>query len=281
MDPSSYKGGQFLFQGITNAAGSLTDALKHYQDIADQADQADATMGYLHQQVDPVTGKPVIDDKAFQSFQQHNQRQRAHIGGGIFAGMALMQTLQHLGYANRETLARTNLLQAQAAAANQPAAAPSINQVYNPATGRYESVLQHGKSVQRLPGQEGTPGSVQYDANGKAIGFYDANGGYHSYGSQGPDFSALFGGGDQNVPVQPGTNVPSTQGNPSGTPPYLMRQPDAGQAPGGAPQTQVRGGATGQSANDPIPVSSVEDVNVLPRSVRFIKDPNGRVIQLN
>jgi hypothetical protein len=114
VSPSSYRGGDYLFQGITNAAGSLTDALKHYQDIADQADQADATMGYLHQQIDPVTGKPVIDDKAFQSFQQHNQRQRAHIGGGIFAGMKLMETLQHLGYAGRESLAHTNYYQAEA-----------------------------------------------------------------------------------------------------------------------------------------------------------------------
>jgi hypothetical protein len=254
VSPSSYRGGDYLFQGITNAAGSLTDALKHYQDIADQADQADATMGYLHQQIDPVTGKPVIDDKAFQSFQQHNQRQRAHIGGGIFAGMKLMETLQHLGYANRETLARTNLYQAQAAAANAPAAAPAINQVYNPTTGKYESVFTHGKSAQVLHPQAGTPGSVQYDPTGKAVGFYDNNGAYHPYSAQGPDLSSLFG--DQNQPgaapaagtgagggatgPQPTDQAYSTQGDPGNLPPMYRQQPP-GTAAAAPPQGATRG----------------------------------------
>jgi hypothetical protein len=114
VSPSSYRGGDYLFQGITNAANSITGAIKEYQDIANQGTQARALMTYLSQQVDPVTGKPVIDDKAMKDFLHHDSRQQAYIAGGLRAGMATMQALGHYAAANRESLAHTNYYQAEA-----------------------------------------------------------------------------------------------------------------------------------------------------------------------
>lgn len=225
-------------------------------------------MKYLNQTTDPITGKPIIDDKKLQDYQQHSMRQRAFVGGGINAAMQLANSLQHLGYAGRETLARTNLYQAQAVEAGQTAAAPSINQVYNSVTGRYESVLQHGKSAQVLHQQAGTPGSVQYDPTGKAVGFYDNNGGYHAYGGQGGiDLSALFGGGDNQSAAapaagaaggaatgpQPTDQAYSTQGDPGNLPPVYRQQPATAAAPAqgaarGAPQVGQKGVINGQPA---------------------------------
>ena len=122
VSPAAYKGGDYLFQGISNAANSITGAIKDFSDTADRADQSDALMNYLSQQTDPTTGKPVIDPKTLQNYQQHNMRQRAYVAGGLQAGNAFMQALQHYGVANREALARTNLYQGQATKALADAA---------------------------------------------------------------------------------------------------------------------------------------------------------------
>jgi hypothetical protein len=209
-------------------------------------------MQYLSQQQDPTTGKPIIDQKALQAYMNHSQQQRAYVAGGMTAGMSLVQALQHGGYAGRETLARTNLYQAQAEEARQTNTTPAVNQVWDPSAGRYVSVLQHGKSAQVLHQQAGTPGSVQYDPTGKAVGFYDNNGGYHPYAAQGTDLSALFGGAGN--PAQPGATPPpaagagggatttgpqptdqayATQGDPGNLPPIYRQQP-AGQPAAGA-----------------------------------------------
>src|SRR4029077_4464764 len=101
VSPSSYRGGDYLFQGISNAANSITGAIQHFRDTADQAAKADALMQYLSQQSDPVTGKPMIDPKTLQSYQNHSQRQRAYLAGGITAGMSLVPALQHYAMANQ------------------------------------------------------------------------------------------------------------------------------------------------------------------------------------
>ena len=101
VSPSSYRGGDYLFQGISNAANSITGAIQHFGDTADQAAKADALMQYLSQQSDPVTGKPMIDPKTLQSYQNHSQRQRAYLAGGITAGMSLVPALQHYAQANQ------------------------------------------------------------------------------------------------------------------------------------------------------------------------------------
>jgi hypothetical protein len=101
VSPSSYRGGDYLFQGISNAANSITGAIKEYQDMANQGTQARALMTYLSQQVDPVTGKPVIDDKAMKDFLHHDSRQQAYIAGGMRAGMATMQALGHYAAASQ------------------------------------------------------------------------------------------------------------------------------------------------------------------------------------
>jgi hypothetical protein len=99
VSPSSYRGGDYLFQGISNAANSITGAIQHFGDTADQANKADALMQYLSQQTDPVTGKPMIDPKSLQAYQNHSQRQRAYLAGGITAGMSLAQALGHYSQA--------------------------------------------------------------------------------------------------------------------------------------------------------------------------------------
>jgi hypothetical protein len=122
VNASAYRGGDYLFQGITNAAQGITGAIKQYTDLADQTTQSDALMKYLSQQNDPTTGKPIISPGTLQDYQNHSMRQRAFIAGGINAGQQFANTLTHLGYANRETLARTNLYGAQANKANADAA---------------------------------------------------------------------------------------------------------------------------------------------------------------
>jgi hypothetical protein len=78
-------------------------------------------MNYLSQQTDPVTGKPIIDPKALQTYMQHSSRQRAFVAGGVQAGMTLANALQHAGYANQEIQARTGLYNAQTTKALAPA----------------------------------------------------------------------------------------------------------------------------------------------------------------
>lgn len=58
-------------------------------------------MNYLSQQQDPTTGKPIIDPKSLQAYQQHSQRERAYLAGGITAGMSLVPALQHYALANQ------------------------------------------------------------------------------------------------------------------------------------------------------------------------------------
>jgi hypothetical protein len=101
VSPSSYRGGDYLFQGLTNAANSITGAIQHFGDTADQAARADALIHYLSQQTDPVTGKPVIDKKALEDYLHHSTRQRAYVAGGITAGMSLAQALGHYSAATQ------------------------------------------------------------------------------------------------------------------------------------------------------------------------------------
>jgi hypothetical protein len=122
VSPSSYKGGDYLFQGITNAAQGITGAINQYAQIADQTTQSDALMKYLSQQNDPISGKPIIDKQALEDYQNHSMRQRAFVAGGMQAGMHLTDALQKLGYANRESLAHTNYYQAEAQKAQADAA---------------------------------------------------------------------------------------------------------------------------------------------------------------
>jgi hypothetical protein len=114
VSPSSYRGGDYLFQGISQAAQGITGAINQYAQIADQTTQSDALMKYLSQQQDPVSGKPIIDKKALEDYQNHSMRQRAFVAGGMQAGMHLTDALQKLGYANRESLAHTNYYTAEA-----------------------------------------------------------------------------------------------------------------------------------------------------------------------
>jgi hypothetical protein len=102
VSPSSYVGGQLLAQGINTAAQGITGAIQHFSDTADQANKADALMQYLSQQTDPTTGKPMFDQKALQAYQNHSQRQRAYIAGGITAGMSLVPALQHYARVNQQ-----------------------------------------------------------------------------------------------------------------------------------------------------------------------------------
>jgi hypothetical protein len=99
---SDYVGGQLLAQGINAAAQGITGAIQHFSDTADQATRADALMQYLSQQTDPVTGKPIIDPKALQAYQNHSERQRAYIAGGITAGMSFVPALQHYARLNQQ-----------------------------------------------------------------------------------------------------------------------------------------------------------------------------------
>jgi hypothetical protein len=122
VSPAAYRGGDYLFQGITNAAQGITGAIKQYTDLADQTTQSDALMKYLSQQTDPTTGKPIISPGTLQDYQNHSMRQRAFIAGGINAGQQFANTLSHLGYANRETQQRGNYYQAEAAKAYADAA---------------------------------------------------------------------------------------------------------------------------------------------------------------
>jgi hypothetical protein len=114
VSPAAYKGGDYLFQGITNAAQGITGAIKQYTDLADQTTQSDALMKYLSQQNDPTTGKPIISPGTLQDYQNHSMRQRAFIAGGMQAGNSFVQALQHASAANRETLQRGNAYQAAA-----------------------------------------------------------------------------------------------------------------------------------------------------------------------
>jgi hypothetical protein len=215
----------------------------------DKATQSDALMKYLSQQTDPVTGKPVISPQVLQDYQQHNMRQRAFVAGGITAGQAVMQSLQHLGYANRETLAKTNLYQAQAATTAAGGGVPQAGSVN--IGGRKINFIQTPKGgVQVVPAQEGNPGEIIYHPEtGHAIGYYDANGKrvFYPTPSTGLDINALFGTGGappQAAPTpSPGQPAPrgpqstdqaySTQGDPGNLPPYLRQQP-AGQGQQGA-----------------------------------------------
>jgi hypothetical protein len=117
---ATYYGGQLLGQGLSSIGQGIGGAIQQYQDISDKATQSDALMQYLSQQTDPVTGKPIIDPKTLQAYQQHSQRQRAFVAGGMHAGMTLADSLQKLGYANQETQARTKLYQAQATKTAEP-----------------------------------------------------------------------------------------------------------------------------------------------------------------
>jgi hypothetical protein len=91
---ATYMGGQLLGQGLANLGQGIGGTIQGYQDIADRANQSDALMNYLSQQADPATGKPIIDPKTLQTYQQHSARERAFVAGGMTAGMSLVQ---HLG----------------------------------------------------------------------------------------------------------------------------------------------------------------------------------------
>lgn len=67
-------------------------------------------MQYLSQQQDPVTGKPMIDPKSLQAYQNHSQRQRAYLAGGITAGMSLAQALGHYSQATQLTQAKLDAI---------------------------------------------------------------------------------------------------------------------------------------------------------------------------
>jgi hypothetical protein len=98
---ATYIGGQLLGQGIASLGQGIGGTIQGYQDIADRANQSDALMNYLSQQADPATGKPIIDPKTLQTYQQHSARERAFVAGGMTAGMSLVQHLQKYAVENQ------------------------------------------------------------------------------------------------------------------------------------------------------------------------------------
>jgi hypothetical protein len=146
---ATYIGGQLLAQGIQSAGQSIGGAIQQYQNILDEATKSDAQMNYLSQQVDPVTGKPIIDPKTLQNYMQHSARQRAFVAGGVNAGMTLAQHLQRYALENRETLARTNeltahaaYLQNQAAQGAGPGGSPGKGKIWSDELGGWATPAQ-------------------------------------------------------------------------------------------------------------------------------------------
>ena len=248
VSPAAYKGGDYLFQGISNAANSIGGAINQYAQISDQATQSDALMNYLSQQNDPVSGKPIISPSALQDYQNHSLRQRAFVAGGTQAGMAALQALQHYGLAvqkqnvdNREAIARGNLYSAEAqknmADASGTSTQPGITSVWDPVNNRYVAMAQKGKPV---AGMEGTPGQYATDDKGTPYGKYNLQGKLERFQKPGLDLTGLFGGtgaaagGSDPTAVDPGTNLPSSM---------LTQQPQTQAAPQGqaatAPQAQA------------------------------------------
>ena len=151
---ATYIGGQLLGQGLANLGQGIGGTIKGYQDIADQAAQSDALMTYLSQQTDPATGKPVVDQKALQSYMQHSARQRAFVAGGLNAGMELAHHLQKYAQENRESLAHTNYYTAAAqhqAAEAAGGGAPGKGKVWSNELGGYATPAQADAARRRTP----------------------------------------------------------------------------------------------------------------------------------
>lgn len=155
VSPGSYRGGDYLFQGITQAAQGITGAIQQYAQIADQTTQSDALMKYLSEQQDPVSGKPIISPSTLKDYQQHSQRQRAFVGGGITSAMHVTNALQKLGYANRESLAQTNYYQAaaqhQRAAAEGEAGGAPKGKIWSDELGGYATPAQAARAKTQSP----------------------------------------------------------------------------------------------------------------------------------
>jgi hypothetical protein len=87
-----------LGQGLANFGQSfgqgLAAAMQQYHEEHLKADYSDALMRELSQQVNPATGKPVIDKSAYEDYLSHSMQQRSALAGAKLGALSILGSLQ-------------------------------------------------------------------------------------------------------------------------------------------------------------------------------------------
>jgi hypothetical protein len=87
-----------LGQGLASFGQSfgqgLAAAMQQYHEEHQKADYSDALMRELSQQVNPTTGKPVIDKSAYEDYLNHSMRQRSALAGAKLGALSILGSLQ-------------------------------------------------------------------------------------------------------------------------------------------------------------------------------------------
>lgn len=149
VSPSSYKGGDYLFQGISNAANSMTEALQKYADDKARVGMSDTIMDYAQS----VPG--AVSPEALKKYHEANAKEKAYIAMGATSNLKNLFGQQAQEWQNRTNAAHANYYQQaarnQAAEAEAGGAGAGRGKVWSDELGGYATPAQAARAQKLTP----------------------------------------------------------------------------------------------------------------------------------